>query len=205
MKLYFYKCAVFYYFDFYPLFEFIISIAILCHYMLYYCYFILEFLPWLLALPPWFPIFFAFSLRFPAFPCWFPTPAFPSHSSHSHPYSMHFPYSISQFPIVPLTDSLLSLENSCFSSKTNTPLSYYCITLDTKLSFTSSRTISVLLTKIVYLIVPHVKTVICNVWVNNSKWLKCYLNFMSKWATICSKLPFFLFFFSNLCQFTKIT
>ena len=47
-------------------------------------------------------------------------------------------------------------ENSCFSSKTNTPLFYYCITLGTKLLFTSSMTSSVLSPKIIYLIVPQV-------------------------------------------------
>ena len=48
-------------------------------------------------------------------------------------------------------------ENSCLSSKSNTPLFYYCITLRTKLLFTSSMTSSVLSPKVIYLMVPQVK------------------------------------------------
>ena len=70
---------------------------------------ILKFPPWFPASPPWFTTFFVFPPRFPAFPGWFSTPAFPSHSLHSHPYSPHFSHSVLQFPILALTDSLLSL------------------------------------------------------------------------------------------------
>ena len=70
---------------------------------------ILKFSPWLPASPPWFPTFLVFPPRFPAFPSWFSSPAVPSHSSHSHPYFLHFPHSVLQFPILPFTDSLLSL------------------------------------------------------------------------------------------------
>ena len=84
---------------------------------------------------------------------------------HSHPFSPQFPHSDFQFPILSFTDSMLTQfvifqnffqENSCFSSKTNTPLCYYCITLGTKLLFTSYMTI------------------ICEVSANNSEWLKRY-------------------------------
>ena len=37
-------------------------------------------------------------------------------------------------------------------------------------------------------------------WVNNYKFLKCYLSSVSKGGTTCLKLPIFY----NLCQFTKI-
>ena len=72
------------------------------------CIAILKFLPWFLASPPWFPTFFVFPTRFPTFPRWFSAPAFPSHSSHSHPYFMQFPYSSLQFPILAFTYNLLS-------------------------------------------------------------------------------------------------
>ena len=51
----------------------------------------------------------------------------------------------------------LFYKNSCFSSKANTPLCYYCITFCVKLLFTPSMTSSVLSSKIIYLIVPQVK------------------------------------------------
>ena len=70
---------------------------------------ILTFPPWFSASPPWFPTFFLFPTRFPTFPRWFPAPAFPSHSSHSHPYSPYFTHSVLQFPILTFTDSQLSL------------------------------------------------------------------------------------------------
>ena len=69
---------------------------------------ILKFPPWFPASPRWFPTFFVFLPRFPASPRWFSTPAFPSHFSHSHPYSLHFSHSVPQFPILTFTDSLLS-------------------------------------------------------------------------------------------------
>ena len=50
----------------------------------------------------------------------------------------------------------LFYETSCFSSKTNTPLFYYCVSLGTKL-FTPSMTSSVLSPKLIYLMVPQVK------------------------------------------------
>ena len=48
-------------------------------------------------------------------------------------------------------------ENSCFSSKANTPLFHYRISLGTRLLFTSSMTSSVLILKMIYLVVPQVK------------------------------------------------
>ena len=63
--------------------------------------------PWFPTSLPWFAIFFAFPPRFPEFLRWFSAPAFPSHSSDSHPYSPHFP------PFVPnphfVLQSLFSL------------------------------------------------------------------------------------------------
>ena len=70
---------------------------------------LLKFPPWFPLSPPWFSTFFVFPPRLSAFPSWFSAPAFPSYSSHAHPYSPHFPHSALQFPILALTDSLLSL------------------------------------------------------------------------------------------------
>ena len=36
------------------------------------------------------------------------------------------------------------------------------------------------------------KSIICQVWANNSEWLKCYLSFISKRGTTCPKLTIFL-------------
>ena len=125
---------------------------------------LLKFPPWFPALPPWFPTFFVFPPRFPAFPRWFSVPAFPSHSSHSHSYSPHFPHFVIQFPILAYTDSLFSLyflrtyfrKIVALFQKRTLPFCY-CITLGTKLLFTSSVTSSVLSPKIIYLIVSQVK------------------------------------------------
>ena len=124
--------------------------------LLFYAIFtaIIKFRPWFPILLPWFPTFFAFSPRFFAFPNWFPVPAFPSYSSHSHPYSSLIPFRNSSFWLLQIVCSVVIFknifyENSCFSSKTNTPLCYYCITLGTKLLFTSSTTSSVLSPKII--------------------------------------------------------
>ena len=58
-------------------------------------------------------------------------------SLHRHPDFPHFLHFH--------TDSRpIFQENSYFSSKTNTPLHYYCITLTTKSLFTSSKTPSVI-------------------------------------------------------------
>ena len=54
---------------------------------------------------------------------------------------------------------------------------------------------SVLSPKFIYLI-----SIICEVWVNNSEWMKSYLTFMPKGGTTCPKLSIFC----NLSQFTKI-
>ena len=100
---------------------------------------------------------------------------FPYMHSHSiphfpHPFSQHFPESVPQFPILAFTDSLLSLYflRICFKKivalvqKGTVP--YYCITLNTKLLFTSSLMSSVLSPKIIYLLVLQVKkSIICEV------------------------------------------
>ena len=70
---------------------------------------ILTFPPWFLASPPWYLTFFVLPSRFSALPRWLFAPAFLPHSSHSNPYPPHFPHSVLQFPILALTDSLLSL------------------------------------------------------------------------------------------------
>ena len=126
----------------------------------------LKFLPWFPASPLWFHTFFVFPPRFPAFPGWFSAPAFPYHFSHSLTYSLHFPHSVLHFPILFFTDSLLSLcslriyfrKIVALIQKQNTPLFYYCITLGAKLLFTSSMTSWVLSPKIIYFIVPQVKS-----------------------------------------------
>ena len=60
--------------------------------------------------PLLFLIFFGYLSRFPA-------PTFPSHSSHSYTYSLHFHHPIPQFPILAFTDSLLSLQILKFISE----------------------------------------------------------------------------------------
>ena len=57
---------------------------------------ILNFPLWFPASPPWFLTFLVFSPRFLAFPRWFYSLPFPSHSFNSP----HFPYSVLQFPIL---------------------------------------------------------------------------------------------------------
>ena len=55
---------------------------------------------WFPTSSPWFPAFFVFPLRFSAFPF---------HFLHSHPYSLHSPDSVPQFPNSAFTDNKLSL------------------------------------------------------------------------------------------------
>ena len=81
------------------------------------------------------------------------------------------------------------IPNSYFSSKANTPLCYYCITLGTKSLFTSSETPSVISSKKNYLKVP--KTYNLFSISNNYEWMKCYLRFMSKKSRTCPKLSIF--------------
>ena len=102
-------------------------------------------------------------------------------SPHHHPDWPHF----SHFQ----PESRRRFKNDYFSSKTNTPLCYYCITLGTKSLFTSSETSSVMRPKQKYLKVP--KSTICEVWANNCEWMKCCLRFMSKRSTTCPKLSIF--------------
>ena len=52
---------------------------------------------------------FCISTQIPRIPTLILRTAFPSHSSHFHPYSPHFPHSVLQFSILAFTDSLLSL------------------------------------------------------------------------------------------------
>ena len=106
-------------------------------------------------------------------------------SVHHHPDFLHFSHFHAD------SRQILS-ENRYFSSKTNTPLCYYCITLGTESLLTSSETSSGILPKKNYLKVP--KTY--NLWSisNNYEWMKCYLRFMSKRSTTCPKLYFFLIF-----------
>ena len=81
-------------------------------------------------------------------------------------------------------------ENSCFSSKMKTPLFYYCITLGTKLLFTSSMTSSVLSPKIIYLILTSSKKCMICVKCEQrilSVWSVTYV-FCQKGGTTCPKL-----------------
>lgn len=112
-----------------------------------------TFLSWFPASPHWLPTFSTIPHRFPAYPRWFP--GFPSHSSHSL-------YSVPQFPASSFWFRNLFQENSCFSSKINAPLCYYSTALGTKL-FTSSMTSSVISPKIIYVLLPPVKTY--NLWI----------------------------------------
>ena len=86
---------------------------------------------------------FAFPPRFPVFPRWFPTPIFPSHSSHSLPYSPHFLHFVPQFPVLPFTDSLRII----YFRKIVASVQQRTL-LGTKLLFTSFMTSSVLRQKL---------------------------------------------------------
>ena len=81
------------------------------------------------------------------------------------------------------------LENSYFSSKVNTPLYYYCITLGTKSLLTSSEMSLVISPeKLPDLKVPKAY----NLWSisRNYEWVKCWLRFMSKRSRKCPNLSF---------------
>ena len=98
-----------------------------------------------------------------------------SHADSPQPHShciLHIPTLIFRISLILLPNSPFELlqiaysvcnlyemilGNSCFILKSNTSLYYYCITISTKLLFTSSMTASVLSTKSIYLIVPQVK------------------------------------------------
>ena len=91
------------------------------------------------------------------------------------------------------------LENSYFSSKTNTPLYYCCVTLGTKSLLTSTETSLVIWPeKLPDLKVPKAY----NLWSisKNNEWMKCCLRFMSKRSTNCPKL---YFFFSKFVPISK--
>ena len=113
------------------------------------------------------------STAIPKFQPWFSTsPLWFPHFSFFHPdFRLRF------------------LENSYFSSKTNTPLCYYYLTLGTKSMFTSSETPSLISPKKNTL--KCLKFIICEVWANNYDWMKCYLRFMSKRSATCPKLSIF--------------
>ena len=171
--------------EFSPIFQFIISIAIPC--------------TAILKFPPWFPIFFVFPLRFPAFPRWFSAPTFPSHFSHSHPYSPHFPHSVLQLPILAFTDSLLSLYSLRIYSMKIVALvkkrSLFLLLHNSHHQIIVSiihDVISVITKNYLPYSASSKKSIICEVWANNSEWMKFYLSFMSKGVTTCPKLSILL-------------
>ena len=125
---------------------------------------ILKFPPWFLAPLPWFTHFSDFH-----------PDSQHSHADFSHPHFHPLPHILTfilRISLIPFSNSPfwflqiacsvctfkeLKIENSCFSSKTNIPLFYYCITLGTNLLCTSYMTSSVLSPKIIDLTVPRVK------------------------------------------------
>ena len=124
---------------------------------------ILKFPPWFSASPPWFLTIFIFPPRFP------------------HPYAdsphLHF-HPIARIPTLILCISFIPFSNSPFwflqiACWANTLIFYFCITLDTKLLFTSSMMSSVLSSKLIYLRVPQVK----NLWS-----VKCEQIILSGWS-----------------------
>ena len=170
---------------------------------------ILKLPPWFPTLPLWFPTFFVFPPRFPAFPRWFSAPAFPSHSWHSHPYYLHFLHSILQFSILALTDSLLSLYSLrnyfkkivALVKKPTLPFLVLHNSRHQIIIYIIYDVISVITKNCLYYSASSKKYIICEIWTNNSEWLKYYLSFISKGGTTCLKLSIF---FCNLCQFIKI-
>ena len=167
-----------------------------------------RFPPWFPALPSWFPTFFAFPPIFPKFPLWFSAPTFPSHYSHSHPYFPHFSYSVPQFSILAFIDSLpvlwslrIYFRKIIALVQKHFPLLLLHNSRHQIIVYIIHEVISVITQNYLPYSASSKKSLICEVWANNSEWLKCYLRFMSKGATTCPKL---YFFFCNLCQFTKI-
>ena len=157
---------------------------------------ILKFPPWFPASPRWFQIFFVFPPRFPAFPLWFSAPAFPSHFSHSHPYSLQFLHSVFQFLIFAFTDSLLSSYSLRIYFRKIVALAQKRILLHNSrhqiIIYIIYDFISVITKNYLPYSASSKESIICEASANNSEWLKCYLSFMSKKGTTCPKLSSFL-------------
>ena len=157
---------------------------------------ILTFPPWFLASPPWYLTFFVLPPRFSALPRWLFAPAFLPHSSHSNPYSPHFPHSVLQFPILALTDSLLSLYSlrSYFRKivalvqKRTLPFLRLHNSRHQIIIYLVYDVINVITKNYLLYSASSKKSIICEVWASNSEWLKCYLSVMSKGGTTCPKL-----------------
>ena len=139
------------------------------------------------------PYFFAFPPRFPRFPHWFPAPAFPSHSSYSHPYSLDFSHSFTQFPILVFIGSLLGLLSLRIYFRKTVAL----VQKRTLHFVTTANPRHQIIVYIIYDVISVItknysasskKSIICEVWANNSEWLKCYLRLMSKGGTTCPEL-----------------
>ena len=62
-------------------------------------------------------------------------------------------------------------------------------------------TSSALSPKIIYIIVPQVKNLICEMWANNSKGLKSCLSFMSKGDTTYPKKKIFFIISINVQKY----
>ena len=127
------------------------------------------------------------------------------HYLHSHADSLHS-HPITCIPTLILCIPLIPFSNSTFwlsKKKKDSPLSYYYITLGTKLLFTLSMMSSVINTKYCLLYnASSKKSVICEVPANNYRWLKCYLSFMSNIGTPCLKVRTFSAVCTNLQKFT---
>ena len=122
------------------------------------------------------------------------------HFLYFHPDSPHFRHSVLHFPILAFTDSLLSFyslriyfreivplfknEHSSFWELDNSRYQIIIYIIYDAISIANKN----------YL--PYSasskKSINCQVWANNSEWLKCYLSFISKRGTTYPKLTIFL-------------
>ena len=144
--------------------------------------------PWFPAFVPWFSIFFCISNQIPCIttlifctrvfiPFLAFTPLFSTFPSFRSPVPYFGSYrQIAQFGFW----RIWKFKNSCFKSKTHTPL---FLTLATKFFFTSSMTLSVLSRKSV----STKKSITCEVWANNSEWLNVTYVSFSKVGRTCPK------------------
>ena len=121
------------------------------------------------------------------------------HFSYFHPDSPNSPYSVLQFPILAFTDSLLSLYSLriyfrkivALVQKWTLPFLLLHNSRHQIIIYIIYDVISVITKNYLPYSASSKKSIICEVWANNSEWLKCYLSFMSKGGTTCPKLSIF--------------
>ena len=113
----------------------------------------LRFSPWFPASLPWFHITHIPCITMLIFCTRICIPFLTFHSFRSPIPHFGFYRQSAQFAIF----KNLFYKNSWFIFKKNTPLCYYCVTLGTKLLFTSSKHHQCSLSKLIYLLVLQVK------------------------------------------------